>query len=134
MHRIIFCGDRYWTDDAWIRMVMSAIRKHTKFTVIEGEAPGADILSKKVAIELEIPYEGFAADWLRLGRAAGPIRNKTMLVEGKATGVVAFHTNIAKSRGTANMIEQAHKARIPIWLCTQGPDALAKFIALLKAS
>jgi len=84
--------------------------------LIEGEARGADRMARAIGISLRIPVYGFPADWARYGRAAGPIRNKQMLVEGTPTLVVAFHDNLRNSKGTRNMVEQAVYARIPVVL------------------
>ena len=59
---------------------------------------------------------GFPADWKKYGRAAGPIRNKQMLNEGKPDLVLAFHTNIENSKGTKSMIQIAKKSEIKIIL------------------
>jgi len=56
----------------------------------------------------------FPADWEKYGRAAGPIRNKQMIMEGKPDLVVAFHNNISKSRGTKNMVTQARRHGIRV--------------------
>ena len=45
-------------------------------------------------------------------KSAGTDRNTQMLVEGKPGLIMAFHSNIAKSKGTKNMIAQAKKAGI----------------------
>lgn len=80
--------------------------------IIEGGANGADFLGKVWAKWMLVPVEEFPADWNKHGKAAGPIRNKQMLDEGKPDLVIAF---LAKdSRGTKNMIDQATKAGIPV--------------------
>jgi hypothetical protein len=78
--------------------------------LIEGEAPGADTLAREWATEQGIPVERYPADWNRHGKAAGPIRNRRMLVEGKPDLVVAF----PGGRGTANMISQAEAAGVKV--------------------
>jgi hypothetical protein len=50
------------------------------------------------------------ADWKRLGRKAGPIRNQRMLVEGKPDLVVAF----PGGKGMAGMVTLARNASIGI--------------------
>lgn len=83
--------------------------------LIEGEARGADLMSRQAALELGIPEERilkFPADWAKHGRAAGPIRNRQQFNEGKPTLVIGFHLNIAKSKGTADMLEVAHRAGV----------------------
>ncbi len=56
----------------------------------------------------------FAAEWKKYGLAAGPIRNKKMLVEGKPDYVVAFTRNLTTSKGTKNMVLQSRKAKLPV--------------------
>ena len=52
----------------------------------------------------------FLPDWEKHGRAAGPIRNKLMLDEGRPDLVVAF----PGGRGTANMVKQASAASVEV--------------------
>lgn len=52
----------------------------------------------------------FPADWENYRRAAGPIRNRQMLVEATPDLVVAF----PGGPGTANMIRQARAAGVPV--------------------
>lgn len=111
--RVLICGDRRWTDYGAILRYLNTLPANS--TVIEGEARGADKLARLAARQAK-PYlhvERFPADWERYGRAAGPIRNTQMLREGVPDRVVAFHTNLAESKGTRNMIEQAQRAGIP---------------------
>lgn len=80
--------------------------------IIEGEARGADTLSRLYGEYKGIPVRAFPADWALHGRRAGPIRNRRMLVEGAPDLVIAFRA--PQSRGTQNMIEQARKAGIEV--------------------
>lgn len=101
--RLLICGDRNWTNKQLILDVIGAIRPKP-IVVICGGAQGADKLAAEVAIELKIPLQEFMAKWEQLGKAAGPIRNQTMLREGKPTLVIAFHDDIKASKGTAHML------------------------------
>jgi len=74
----------------------------------------------------------FPAHWDEYGRAAGPIRNRQMLDKGWADAVVAFHLNLDESKGTADMVREARKRGLPVWVCTDGPDALAEFIIRVR--
>ena len=76
--------------------------------VISGTAKGADVLGEKCADYLQIPIKRMPADWETHGKAAGHIRNLQMAQE--ADGLIAFWDG--KSKGTKNMIENAHKARL----------------------
>lgn len=108
--RLLVCGDRYWDD---FKAVKREIKRRMPDLVIEGEADGADSMARLAAEELGIPVQKFPAQWSKFGRAAGPIRNTQMLVEGQPTEVIAFHPNIASSKGTKNMVNQARKRNIP---------------------
>jgi hypothetical protein len=109
--RLLVCGDRNWTD---YKAVVREIAARRVSVVIEGEAKGADRFARLAAERLEIPVLPFPADWEQYGREAGPIRNRQMLQEGKPTEVIAFHADIASSKGTANMVALARKAGIPV--------------------
>lgn len=112
---VLVCGDRNWNNYYSIYSFMSELLKwNGLFTIISGEAKGADALAKKAADDLRILYAGFEADWDKYGKAAGPIRNKKMIDEGKPDLVVAFHSNISKSKGTRDMITKARDKGIPI--------------------
>jgi hypothetical protein len=109
--RILFCGDRNWTNYKVICDVMADLDPDV---VIEGEAPGADSLARDAAEYFGIPIVRYPADWKQYGRAAGPIRNTQMLTEGTPDLVIAFHDNLAASKGTKNMVEQSKKRNIPV--------------------
>lgn len=107
--KLLVCGDRHWVDQEFI---LEAIKKVSPELVIEGGAPGADTLARIAASRLKIPVVEFKAEWNTYGRAAGPIRNIKMLVEGKPDLVVAFHDDIKNSKGTKHMLEEAKKRGI----------------------
>ncbi len=114
--RVLICGDRNWAN---VKVIRNVIKKLKPTVIIEGGAKGADRIAWDVAEELDIKALEFKADWLKEGRAAGPIRNKKMLVEGKPDLVVAFHNDIDASKGTKNMLKQAQKAGIATRLFTE---------------
>ncbi len=105
--RVLVCGSRHFTDETLMKEVLD---KYAITTLIEGEARGADTLSRLYAEGLGIPVSSFPADWLSHGKAAGPIRNKQMLDIGQPDLVIAFM--FKDSRGTKNMVEQAEKAGV----------------------
>lgn len=109
--RILFCGDRNWTNYKVIADVMADLHPDV---VIEGEAQGADSMARDAAEYFGIPVLQFPANWVKYGRAAGPIRNTQMLREGNPDLVVAFHDNINASKGTLNMVQQARKQSIKV--------------------
>ena len=79
-------------------------------TVISGCAKGVDTLGEQYAVVHEIPVERHPADWNRLGRAAGPLRNREMAQCAEALIAVLY----PGSRGTENMIQEARKAGLRV--------------------
>jgi len=120
MTKVLICGDRNWNDYNFIRDTLIKYRDdHTIDSidfVIEGEAEGADKLGRQAAEWLGIIVLKYPADWTKYGRAAGPIRNKEMLVDGRPDEVWAFHDHISKSKGTMNMIRLARAKGVPVHL------------------
>lgn len=109
--KVLVCGGRRYKDALTLGSWLGGIqRDHGITEIIEGGASGADFLARKYAIFQKIPFRTFPADWNRHGNAAGPIRNRQMLVEGKPDIVVAF----PGGNGTANMIEQARAAGVRV--------------------
>lgn len=107
--RVLVCGSRDFNDYETLEKELNG---YDITEVIEGEARGADKLSRVYAEHRGIPVKGYPADWTLFGRRAGPIRNRQMLTEGKPDCVVAFRG--PNSRGTQNMIDQATKAGVPV--------------------
>jgi hypothetical protein len=106
--RVVVCGDRNWTDRNRIFRALSKLPPDTE--IIHGACRGADILAGEEAKKLGLVVREFPADW-SLGRAAGPIRNRKMLDE-KPILVIAFHSDIKNSKGTADTIREANKRGI----------------------
>lgn len=126
MKRVLICGDRNWTDyEFFVRAMQKWIGKHGYIeTIIEGCARGADSMAghrwavneNNAGFPANIYVEHYPALWDKHGKAAGPIRNQQMLDEGRPDAVIAFHTNLAASRGTADMVRRAKRAGIPVWV------------------
>jgi hypothetical protein len=109
--RVLVCGGRDFSDREKLASALDAIHLRTPFSVlIHGAAPGADTLAGEWARERGIAVVPFPADWKGQGRAAGPIRNKRMLDEGRPDLVVAM----PGGRGTANMVSQAENANVAV--------------------
>jgi len=70
----------------------------------------------KAARACGFPYVEFSADWQKLGKAAGPIRNIAMLKEGKPDFALVFHPDIDNSKGSKHMLLLLEKARVPFIL------------------
>lgn len=111
--RILVCGSRKFDNYILLSKTLTKIIWDTQdVTVIEGGAIGADFLARVWAKEWGFEYEEYPADWKTYGKAAGPIRNKQMLIEGKPDLVIAF---LAKgSIGTKDMIKQSKEAKVEV--------------------
>ncbi len=111
--RVLICGDRNWTNHESIQRLIYWIHPET---IIEGHAPGADIMAFHLADDLSIEVLSFPAQWKKYGKAAGVIRNQQMLNGGHPDLVVAFHSDIINSADTADMLCRAEDNNIPYTL------------------
>ena len=80
--------------------------------IVSGTAGGADTHGESVAHTMKIPVKRFPAQWATHGKAAGPIRNAEMA--SYADALIAVWDG--KSRGTKNMIENAQKNNLLIYV------------------
>ena len=108
------CGGRTYDNYATVLAELDALLFVTniykeRFTVIHGDAPGADTLAGRWAHQRAVQVEAFPADWDRHGKAAGPIRNRQML-DTNPDLVVAF----PGGRGTADTVTEARRRGIKI--------------------
>ena len=109
--RVLVCGGRDFDDQEFLVETLDDLYlNHGMKTLIEGEARGADQMSAWWAKAYDIIIERYPANWDRHGKSAGHIRNQQMIDEGKPDLVIAF----SGGKGTANMIERAKAARIPV--------------------
>jgi len=109
--KVLVCGSREYDNWERIDFELSSLLKKPD-VIIHGAASGVDSLAGLWARRNEIIEETYPADWKTHGKAAGPIRNKKMLDEGKPDYVIAFISE--KSKGTKNMVEQAEGRGIPV--------------------
>lgn len=105
--RIIIAGGRDFDDYERVRQAARGIVQSGD-TILSGGARGADSLGEKFAERNRLGLEKHPADWERHGKGAGFLRNHQMSL--CADALIAFWDG--RSRGTKNMIEQAHKARL----------------------
>ena len=109
--KVLACGGRDFEDRKTVYDYLDALHsKQSISELIEGGARGADTLAGEWADERGIQRRTFEANWKKYRAAAGPIRNKQMLDEGKPDLVVAF----PGGKGTANMIGQAREAGVEV--------------------
>lgn len=110
--KVLVCGDRNWSDMDKIETRLKRLPEGT--TLIHGAARGADTLGGYVAERFcGFKVEAYPADWNKYHRAAGPIRNRQML-DQKPDLVIAFHSDLATSKGTKDCVMEARKRKIPV--------------------
>lgn len=112
--RIVVAGSRnyhnYPEAELYIDRCICRIRKEADLIFISGGCRGADALGEKYAANNGYTVERYPAQWQLYGRAAGPIRNRAMVMS--ADYVICFWDY--KSRGTASLIEYAKEFNKPI--------------------
>ena len=115
--RILVCGGRDFKDYNLVTEVLDKITMPNNellpdpnLVLIHGCYDGADMLGDRWAVNNYVQIEEYPADWDQFGRAAGPIRNRQMLKEGKPDLVVAF----PGGDGTADMVKISKKAEIEV--------------------
>lgn len=114
--RVLVCGDREWTDRELIYNELDQLHQAVGLTsIVEGCARGADSIAEDWATQRRVTCHHFPADWKRLGKSAGPLRNRQM-IQMKPHLVLAFHHDIANSKGTKDMIKvaRAHDVRYQV--------------------
>jgi hypothetical protein len=126
MKAVIVCGSRDADSAGWYDAVYGVLRipaadLHEGNVLIEGDQKGIDRLAGGIGALIGWTVVVMPAQWERWGKAAGPTRNRDMLIVlqalqacGYEVAVLAFHDDIAHgSLGTKNMVDKARFARIP---------------------
>lgn len=127
--RIIVSGSRTWSDRDTIYRALNGVCEEfdlnyppdeygntmpdaSKIVVVHGACPtGADFIADEWCIGNFFTAERHPAEWERLGRAAGMIRNREMADLG-ADLLLAFPAG--RSPGTRGMIREAERRGIPV--------------------
>ena len=123
--KVVIAGSRDITDyDILLKAIKECPFQITE--VISGRARGVDTLGEKYAEDYGLKLHLFPADWKRLGNAAGPIRNAQMADFADAVLCVWD----GKSPGTKDMMNQARKRGLPLYVFKVDPDTpdLREFI------
>lgn len=114
-YRILCCGSRDWDDPKLIATILDGLHiHHGPLLIIEGGATGADHYAGQWAKNQDQKHVVFRADWNLHGKAAGAIRNKEMLDEGRPDLVVAFSDDLENSKGTRDMVTKATHAHVQV--------------------
>lgn len=111
--KVLVCGGRDYSNWAygWLRLDQLHMEHDHKIElVINGGASGADAMSSQWARERRIQWCEFPANFDRLGKPAGPIRNEIMVRIMQPDLVVAF----PGGTGTANCVSYANRYKIKV--------------------
>ena len=105
--RVVIGGCRDYNDynsfTSYLYKYLSAY--DDSITIVSGHCSGVDTMAERFAHENSFSLEIIPAEWKKYGKAAGPIRNETMVKNSDA--IIAFWDN--KSKGTKNLISLAKK-------------------------
>lgn len=107
--RVIIAGGRDFNDYEMLKEKCKGILRRGD-TVVSGMARGADSLGLLLAERNGLHVAEYPAEWDKYGNSAGHKRNFRM--SQNADALIAFWDGFSK--GTKNMIEQAHAARLDI--------------------
>ena len=121
--RIIVCGGRNYGQDKYerdyIRDILLKFHEFNKVTeVITGGAAGVDIVALNWAKDNNLKWKRCPAQWKKYGRAAGPIRNRQILLDHKPDHVIAFPGGV----GTEDMRHKAFVADVPVTIIEKERD------------
>lgn len=136
--KIIVTASRWWTDvprlqDRLFRLADIARRAGESLTVVHGAARGGDSLASfwcnRVmqgygSMGVEVVERAYPAQWLRLGKGAGPIRNRQMWTENWADTDLCLAFPTAQSRGTIDCMNLAREHDTPVWCIRPAPEPI----------
>lgn len=120
MRHVMMTGSRGWTDgelieDVFREWAYEELAPGEGVTLIHGGAGGADTLAGEAADRLGWLEEIHRPNWKKYGKAAGFIRNETML-DRNPEAVFVFWDG--ESRGTHHAMNSAETRGIPTILTT----------------
>lgn len=117
---IMVTGSREWADKAYVWRILDEIvaRERSRdpdtfFRLLHGGARGVDEMAGAWANQRGITEEVVHAQWRRLGRRAGMIRNQWM-IDMRPDFVAAFRLD--GSPGTSDAIQRAQAAGIDLFI------------------
>ncbi len=108
--RVLIAGSRFYSD---YQKILAIVRSIDIDLVIAGGCRGADTLAVRAASQCGIRYVEYPADWQRFGKSAGPRRNQQMLDMEKPDLLLVFHEDLARSKGSRDMLSRVIRAGIP---------------------
>jgi hypothetical protein len=123
---VIVTRDRAWDcrEQAEHAVRRPAAKYGQDLVIVHGAAGGVDAAFGAATEALGVAVEPHKAEWVRLGKRAGPSRNQRM-VDAGADICLAVHRFIANSKGTKDCARRAIAAGIPTYLI-DGSDSRPK--------
>lgn len=110
--KLIIAGSRYGVNQDFFDDCMARFSNAFNITeIISGAASGVDTQAILWARQFGYPVKLFPADWITLGKSAGPIRNQQMAEYGEY--LLAFFNKDNMNLGTKNMLSQMEKLKKP---------------------
>lgn len=120
--KLIIAGSRHYPPHQADQLVAKAMQHiPTPERVISGTANGIDQAGERWAEANGVPVERMPADWSAHGRAAGPLRNRGMAAKADALLLIWD----GRSRGSANMLQEARAKKLRIWKAVAQVDGSA---------
>lgn len=113
MFKIIVAGSRSFSDYSLMVRTLDRLlinKDPHEIQIVSGTAPGADRLGERYASETRLALKKFPADWERLGKRAGFVRNEAMA--SYADALVLFWDG--QSRGSAHMLQVAQSQGLAV--------------------
>ena len=107
---IAVVGARAFPDEIQVRTFVRFLPGD--WEIVSGGAAGVDTFAQSAAAEQHRPYAVFYADWDRMGKAAGFLRN-TKIAEYCDALVAFIH---GTSRGTMDTVRKAVAMGKPVWV------------------
>src|SRR5690606_14519127 len=118
--RVLVTGDRSYAHPERVRQAIGMLPERS--VVIHGAATGADTQAGQAARDRGLEVQEFPADWKRLGRSAGQVRNRRMFDATQPDLVIAFHDDLSQSRGTRGMVDYALSRGAEVYLISSEED------------
>ena len=109
--KVIVAGSRTVTDYALVcKAILDSGFAITE--VVSGAARGVDSLGERYAVDNSLTIQLFPAEWEKLGKPAGVIRNQKMAEYADA--LIAVRKD--NSRGTSDMIARAYQLGLKVYV------------------
>jgi hypothetical protein len=119
---VIICisGERYTTyfKERIEELLKKYDANYDDIKCIFGDCSGVDSDALEICVKLNIAYEIYKPEWSKYGKSAGPKRNKKMIdvLDKDKDVLLAFHRDIASSKGTLNTINLAKNKGVKVFL------------------